>query len=294
MKFGRSIIYILAAGLMAACSGGSEIPKPPGGGDDDDKVTVIEYLPAPGQFINEGMTATTREAANQWAQNRLDNKLFVSLGSFGGYIVVKMPEPVSNKAGYDFAVAGNAIDSNSEPGIVWVAQDVNGSPGQWYELKGSDSGATLRNFKVTYYNPGGAGDVYWESEDPDGNQDDGYIYHVPQHHAQTYYPAWIGSDSYTLTGSYLAARTDFIDNEWVNKPFDWGYADNMGSGPDSDAVLSAGYYRYNRFDISNAINSSGNAVALSKIDYIKVQTAVLSNAGITGEVSTEVTEFKVL
>ena len=69
------------------------------GGDGDNAkpnevvVEVVEYLPAPGQFVNEGYTATTIAEACAYAQNRLDNRYFVSLGGFGGYIVVKFSEP---------------------------------------------------------------------------------------------------------------------------------------------------------------------------------------------------------
>ena len=55
---------------------------------------VYEWTPAPGQFINETtMIASitgdiTPQKAAEWAQKRLDNKLYVSLGAFGGYIVV--------------------------------------------------------------------------------------------------------------------------------------------------------------------------------------------------------------
>lgn len=45
--------------------------------------------------------------------------------------------------GYDFAIEGNAFDGSSEPGIVWVMQDVNGNglpDDTWYQLKGSEYG----------------------------------------------------------------------------------------------------------------------------------------------------------
>lgn len=291
MELKRITPYIFAL-LMAACSGGEEISGP---SDGEDNVTVIEYRPAPGQFINERMSVTTQPQADRWAQERLAAGSYVSLGAFGGYIVVRMPAPVANKTGYDFSISGNALPTNSEPGIVWVAADANGVPGTWYELKGSDSDATSRSYKVTYYRPAGAGDdVRWESEDSDGNFDAGYIKHLPEYHSQAYYPAWITGDSYTLTGSFLAARTELAGNEWVNRPFDRGYADNFGTGADTDAVSSNGYYRYNRFDITDAIDADGNPVTLGSIEYIKVQTAVLADAGPTGEVSTEVVGFKAL
>lgn len=296
MKIRRDII-ILSAAVLASCSGGSEIPGPPGGGSESEETAVVlEYRPAPGQFINENMSGTTRQQAIQWAQDRLDKGLYVSLGAFGGYIVVRMPESVQNKSGYDFTVAGNAISTSSEPGIVWVSHDVNGNglaDDPWYELGGSDSGQTSRGVTITYYRPADGKNVDWLKKNAWGNEESGYVKYLPQYHSQPYYPAWIGEDSYTLEGSFLEHRTEYVEGEWVNKPFGWGYADNIGS----DAVKGAnGDYKYNRFDISNAIDAAGNPVALTRIEFIKVQTAVLSiiDANITGEVSTEVSGFQAL
>ena len=129
---------------------------------------VYEYTPAPGQFINEtstigGMTGkeTFPEAAVAWATQRLKDKLHVSLGSFGGYIIVGFDHSIPNSGNqYDFCIQGNAFDGSSEPGIVWVMQDINGNglpDDEWYELKGSEAGKkeTIRNFEVTYYRPEG-------------------------------------------------------------------------------------------------------------------------------------------
>ena len=50
---------------------------------------VYQYMPAPGQFINElktggfDSTHTTQEAANLYAKERLDKGIWVSLGGFG-------------------------------------------------------------------------------------------------------------------------------------------------------------------------------------------------------------------
>jgi hypothetical protein len=54
-------------------------------------------------------------------------------------------------------------------------------------------------------------------------------------------------------------------------------------GTDYDATVGA-----NKFDISNAVDSLGNAVTLKSIRFIKIQTAVFQQAGWLNEVSTEV------
>ena len=247
---------------------------------------VLEYRPAPGQFINENMNSSTQEEANAYAERRIANGEYVSLGAFGGYIIVKMAEAVENHPGnYDFGIAGNAFYNSSEPGIVWVSEDVNGNciaDDPWYELRGSD--AVTRNYSVTYTRPSEPGDIAWE--DNRGNR--GVIAYQPVFHAQMYYPEWIKADAYTLTGSMLPPRTELNGSGiWENKEFDWGYADNMGN----DTETGSDGLRYNRFEIDNAVDANGNPVTLKRIHFVKVQSAVMKDVEGIGEVSTEVTRF---
>lgn len=265
---------------------------------------VYEYTPAPGQFINEtstagGMTESilTVEAACNWAQNRLDNHLYVSLGAFGGYIIVGFDHSISSSAlPYDFVIEGNAyttdIGGSNEPGIVWVMQDTNGNgipDDTWYQLKGSadNSSETKYDYSVTYYRPDAAGmDVEWV--DSEGNS--GTVAYLQQFHRQDYYyPQWISADSYTLTGTCLPSSGTYSESTgiWSNNAFEWGYADNCGSDNvtiDNDDISG----QLTGFKISNAITASGKAIALEFIDFIKVQCGVQANCGWLGEVSTEV------
>ena len=128
---------------------------------------VYEYTPAPGQFINEGgfKDITSAEEAAKYAQGLLEQNTqgknyYVSLGAWGGYIVVGFDHSIENKGGnsYDFSIAGNQFAQSSEPGIVWVMQDTNGNglpDDEWYELKGSEYGKpeTLTSYAMTYYRP---------------------------------------------------------------------------------------------------------------------------------------------
>lgn len=261
---------------------------------------VFEYTPAPGQFINETKTGgfdgtqTTPEAAVRYAEQRMRNDLFVSLGGFGGYIVVGFDHSIDNIAGYDIAIKGNAFKGSSEPGIVWVMQDENGNSlpdDTWYELKGCETGLdyTIQNYEVTYYRPSEPGKpVQWK--DNKGNT--GEIDYLKAFHTQDYYyPLWINEDSYTLKGTCLEARNyDQSGNGsyWVQQEYDWGYADNF-SPTDfcNDAPLKA----CNLFDISNAIAPDGSVKELKFIDFIKVQTGCNTKSGWLGENSTEVFGF---
>lgn len=253
---------------------------------------VVEYTPAPGQFINEPSNGfskiTTAVNACKYAESRLSDSQFVSLGSWGGYIIVKFKESIIDSDGYDFAISSNAFDTSNEPGIVWVMQDLNknGLPDdEWFELKGSYFGKEgyERNYWVEYKKPDPKGNTSWI----DSNGETGDILWLGNYHSQDYYyPEWIKSESYILYGSRLPsqARMNEITGQWQNDPFEWGYVDNSGS----DFITST---QQNRFRISDAVTELNQPANLSSIDFIKVQTAVNSQAGWLGELSTEVSGF---
>ncbi len=259
---------------------------------------VFEYTPAPGQFINEDKSGfkgekTAAEAA-AYALQRLDAEKYVSLGGFGGYIIVGFDHSIDNYGGYDFAIKGNSFDGSSEPGIVWVMQDENGNSkpdDTWYELKGSETGKeeTIQNYSVTYFRPEEA-KVAVKWEDNLGNE--GEIDRIPNHKQDNYYPDWIKEDSYTLTGTCLKARNyDKSGNGtmWINPAYDWGYADNDSPTDQlTDEENTEAKAIPNHFRISDAIDSKGKAVELKHIDFVKVQTGVNTQSGWLGELSTEV------
>lgn len=255
--------------------------------------SVLEYTPAPGQFINDATLGfgniTTGEMACRQVEKRFLENLYVSLGSWGGYIIVKFNKSIKNSSGeYDFAIGCNSFDSSNEPGIVWVMSDenANGLPDDtWYELKGSYFGEEgyERNYWVRYSRPEPMSPTPWI----DSNGETGQINWMGHYHSQDfYYPDWIKEDSYTLYGSRLPSRAQEDDSTgmWQNPPFDWGYADNFG-----EDFLEASHV--NRFKISDAIDQNNRPVDLKSIDFIKVQTAINAQAGWLGENSTEVSGF---
>ncbi|MBR5852872.1 MAG: PKD domain-containing protein [Alistipes sp.] len=273
---------------------------------------VLDYTPAPGQFINETKTGgfdgsqITREAAIAYAEARMSerdsngnpNPIWVSLGGFGGYIVVGFDHSIDNSGNYDFVILGNSFSGSSEPGIVWVMQDENGNglaDDTWYELAGSETGKpeTIQDYAVTYYRPN-APNMAVQWTDNLGNS--GQVDYLQQFHRQEYYyPLWIEEDSYTLRGTCLAPRNyDASGNGtyWVNAEYDWGYADNFspvdreGQGDNDGATANA-----NHFKISNAIDCEGEPIDLRYIDFVKVQCGVNAKSGWLGEISTEVFGF---
>lgn len=248
---------------------------------------VYEYTPAPGQFINDGVTLTTQEEACSYAFERLSQGQFVSLGAFGGYLIAGFDHSVENSmdGGFDLQITGNAHSSSSEPGIIWVSQDENGNglpDDTWYELRGSEYGKpeTWQDYAVTYYRPSSNGtSIEWT----DNRGSSGSVDYIPAYHSQeTYFPLWITADSYTLRGTRLEDR--LVDENgngslWIGHPFDWGYADNWsGTDPDID-----------KFRISDAVRWDGEPADLTYIDFVKIQCGVQAKGGWTGEQSTELT-----
>lgn len=312
MKLNKiAIITIFAAAICASCNFdgyitdgkdyGASYYRPATIDSNPYCTKVFEYTPAPGQFINETKTGgfdgtqTTAEAACAYAEERFAKSIWVSLGGFGGYVVVGFDHSIENTGGYDFAVLGNSFSGSSEPGIVWVMQDENGNgepDDTWYELAGSETGKaeTIQEYAVTYYRPS-------EPQQPvrwtDNLGQEEQIDYLKQYHRQDYYyPLWVEEDSYTLTGTRLEARNyDASTNGtyWINAEYDWGYADNFSPIDRlTDDENVAANTNANHFKISNAIDREGRAIDLKFIDFVKVQCGVNTKSGWLGEVSTEV------
>ena len=116
---------------------------------------LVAFLPAAGQFVNEGANSSgwggafTKKNANT-LKGIVEGYVStgVSLGSFGGYVVMDFGAPAkdangkvtggifndaANAYGVDFTLYGNAMGTWAEPGCVQVSQ--NGST--WYTLAGS-------------------------------------------------------------------------------------------------------------------------------------------------------------
>lgn len=264
-------------------------------------VTVLDYSPAPGQFINEipeYVSGDTYDTMNSKATECLNNGDMISLGSFGGSVTIKTATPIKNISGCaDFRILGNAVYATSsvsgvrygsaEPGIVLVMQDTNGNglaDDTWYELKGDQTGKGIDNYTVTYYFPeADASDaeyIHWDAS----NGDTGYINRVSSYHTQSFFPLWLDNTSMTFSGRRLPDNGKY--NSSTGK-YDLtcytGYADSHPNTNDDSNL-----------DISNAIDSSGNSVSLTSIDFIKIYTGVLQANGPLGECSTEIAGIEIL
>lgn len=154
---------------------------------------VFDFVPAVGQFTNalpEYEEGDTQEVMNEKVLAAIGNneRGMISLGGFGGYVVVGFDHTITNVTGKrDFRVLGNAFYSaanpdpdapeggSCEPGVIMVAYDKNqnGMPDEdeWYEIAGSahedaalelwydkavaagNDVKTYRNYEITYYRP---------------------------------------------------------------------------------------------------------------------------------------------
>ena len=262
-----------------------------GGGKDSApkelEFEVVEFLPAPGQFVNEGYAATTMAEACVYAEEQFKNSSYISLGGFGGYIVVRFKTPIVNsEGGYDFGIYGNSFSGSSEPGVVWVAQDMNGNgvaDDEWFELYGSESEkeTTKHDYSITYSRTDNETEIAW----CDNKGESGTIKRNSAHR-QDYFPAWVADNEYTLTGTLLPDNSEWSEKnrEWVLHAFEWGYADNF-------STIDLAEDRANRFRILDAHDATGRVNILPQIDFIKVQSATNVIHTVIGEVSTEVSGF---
>lgn len=267
--------------------------------DDTDSLyfanKVWEYMPAPCQFMNTETTAyRTGYNENQvlaYATERICNKELISLGGFGGYIVLGFPAPIPHIEGeYDFKIYGNAYYSiygtqtgkpggSAEPGIVWVSADdnKNGKPDDtWYELAGSEYGSAneTHNYSIEYSRPTNAkGDVPWT----DNTGATGAILRNQYHLQDSYYPAWINDEKLHFSGTRLKNNAVLENGIWVGYCYGWGYADNQ---PNSTDLC--------KMKIDWAVDKNGKKVKLEHIDFVRIYTAVNQDVGDIGEISTEV------
>ena len=151
---------------------------------------LVAYLPAAGQFMNEGangsgwggpFTATGSQKLKGLVEGYVTTG--VSLGAFGGYVVLDFGVPAKdedgnvtggiyndpdNAYGVDFILYGNAMGTWAEPGCVQVSLDGE----NWYDLAGSlhyrpettDKGYAIWDYSTTYTHPEAA-----ESEETGAN-----------------------------------------------------------------------------------------------------------------------------
>ena len=273
---------------------------------------VLEYNPAPGQFIN---TMPQYEEGDTYASmlQKVEesiagtNRTLISLGAWGGYVTFAFDHSVVNTPNQsDFLIEGNSFyasatskGGSSEPGIVMVSIDINqnGLPDDpFYQLAGSEyaTPSTQHQYSLTYYRTSAnhtpqpdkknsltdSTYIRWK----DNQNQSGYL-HKNTFHTQEYFPQWLKDSTLTFVGSRLPDNAYDPNGKgayWVQQPFEYGYADCHPN--DSIARCS--------FDIEWAVTNDGKPIHLPCVDFVRVYTGVFQQCGWTGEISTEISHAR--
>lgn len=316
LKIRSSLVLtaLLVSGASCSKEDGADPTPAPGEGATPHVTRVLDYRPAAGQFVNElpaYEAGDTQETMNRKVLEAIgDNRRgTITLGGFGGYVVVGFDHTIENRAGLcDFRVLGNAFYASgqaeygsSEPGVIEVSRDANGNglpDDAWYEIAGSsyptaseswidkarEAGndvETVPGYEITYYRPASepeaaAGEyIRWT----DNRGGEGYLA-KNAYHRQSYYPQWIDAAELTLRGTRLPQNGIDLSGAGSNYAlykFGYGYADNETNTSDRSAI-----------DIDWAVDTSGSPVSLPGVDFIRIHTGVRQENGWLGECSTEI------
>ena len=284
---------------------------------------VLEYVPAPSQYTNKYPAYFYGDTPMDMNNKVLDaigngNMGIVTLGGYGGYVVVGFDHTIQNVPGKrDFRVLGNVFDifdnastsdisrGGAEPGIIMVAYDKNknGRPDadEWYEIEGSahydfqnepwydDAVAarndvkTIKDYSITYFVPEQEPKLEEEWSTylrwKDNQGKTGYIV-KNGYYSQSYYPQWILKDQLTFTGTRLPQNA--VDTDGSGNVF-YGYSFRFGY---ADNVKNES--RHSCIDIDWAVDRNGKKVKLPGVDFIKIYTGVRQRYGSIGECSTEI------
>ena len=217
---------------------------------------LISYLPAPGQFTNEGINtggwgdAFISGSAKVKSMVGAISNTGVCLGYFGGYVVLDMGENISNSDnnmyGIDLIAYGNAFINNSEPGCIQVAQADGNAPGDpnkdgviWYDIAGS---------------------LYYDS---DTATDATFTYTIPATHK-----------SYNSATSWPQSGTVTSPNSSNNVPYDCSPYDALGAT--SGTVAYNTFHRHEWFPlwanyfVARTTGSGDSAVTIGPLSGARV------------------------
>lgn len=224
-----------------------------------------------------------------------------SLGNFGGYITFYFEDGLkddpTNQYGVDFYIDGNAfVDTTTgtgvgsmEPGQVWVSEDGD----TWYALAGSEHyGSAIWDYTVTYTKDGDG--THWS--DNYGNTDVSSYGRAFQWPLAANYPlnSLLKNDTITLSGILIPSNKGIVgtdDFSTTSSGARFGYVDTAPNGRNNPYADNRDYKNESSgFDLSWAVDASGNPVDVSgkEFHYVKVVTASNILAGAINEKSTEV------
>ncbi len=257
--------------------------------------SVVEYAPAPGQFVNDPNFNDPQETLGPplgGGTSAPDNKSVVTLGGFGGYIVLGFDHTVlddsMNPLGLDAIVFSNAYWVGGNPDRHWaecatieISRDANANglaDDTWYLIPGSHLDAPLARSPKTW-----------------GDESTTYAYQLPlsPFGAMVVVNPVAGTENEGIFGYAEYSPTlflgdldgdDQIDDEEItaeafyttpDDPFEVGTTHGSGGG---DA-----------FDIAWAVDAAtGEAAELDGFDFIRLTTPLHVITPPLGEKSAEI------
>jgi hypothetical protein len=283
---------------------------------------VVNYTPAPGQFINNAaFNSPARALGPPVGGGTLvpDNSKLVSLGGFGGSITLRFSPPISddpaNPFGIDAIVFGNAtwVSGNAnrrfaEAGVIEISRDDNGNgiaDDTWYVVRGSH----LPTMPAEALQ-GQAWDNNASTPTPPTN--------TAWYPSPAFFPGW--PSSYTTVTFRLPPLFEamvLVNPNGTSATLEgtWGYTDcsptlvlgdtNADNIVDAPTLTPGEFYTSpdnpfavgitpgsgggDGFDIAWAVDPvSGAPARLDSFDFLRVSTGVNFIAGALGELSTEV------
>lgn len=301
---GNDIYYVNCSAPTGAAVGTD--PNQAGG--------IYAYVPAPGQFTNDGI------GSGGWGSDRINGgtskknmvnhyaSTGVSLGTFGGSIVFDMGEDITdnpnNPYGVDFIIYGNAFNNNAEAGCVQVATSKveNGKvvPDQWYNIAGSlyYNSSTIRTATEIYSNPHPEDDAANATSNTAGNVSctgsNAFTMTGNSFHNHNWYPlnrnyfsdsvdSFLtnnGIGSHSLANSTLTFNGVMLaGNSSLNNSYQFGYADTHPNGNNygtaqNPYTATATSTGGDGIDIAWAVNSDGTPANLNSIRFVRVYTGV--------------------
>jgi len=281
--------------------------------------TVLDYQPAPGQFVNNPMfndPAMALGAPIGGGTDVADNTKLVTLGGFGGTITLGFDHTVKddshNFLGLDAIVFGNAVYVSGDPNrrfaecaVIEISLDANGNglpDDPWYLIPGTHITDPNAQFSI----------ATWDDDTADPT-------YPPE------FPDWIppGRAGVWTSSGFRLPADPFELGQVLENPLGLGssqegiigYADHtpvliLGdmdadntvddplippaefyTAPDNPIAvgISHGSGGGDAFDIAWAIDpATGQPAQLLGFDFIRITTGVDLIAGVLGEISTEI------
>lgn len=290
-------------------------------GQSDFATAVLEYRPAPGQFVQNPLyNDPTRALGPPVGGGTVtqDNTKVVSLGGFGGSITLAFDHTVMddprNPFGMDAIVFGNAIWAGGDPtrrfaeaAIIEISRDVNGNSipdDPWYVIPGTHIGKTVppaHQATVQFWDDDFDDPTYppmnplWLPVGLAGQWSTEAILLPPEVFNGPVVVNPLGPDS-TLEGVYGYADVsptlilgDTDGDNIVDDPF--ATPETFYTRPDDPYTvgITPGSGGGDAFDIAWAVvPETGEPAGLDGFDFIRITNGVNRVNGILGEISPEI------